>query len=213
MVLVYLHPADVTPSMQLACEALLVDHADDPWGTEIPITVDQVDLVARVERHYNAPGGSSNTPACAHTGISLLLEDGEREPTSTGIVRRFSLGNASQRKLLGLDPRLASMVSRAIEITDVDFFVLEGLRTPDRHRKLFEMGFTERESTPHTTGHAVDLVPWVMGQPSYRWEDFQRLARFILRAAIDVECPIQRGGNWSKLTQQGGPHWQIPRGL
>ena len=52
----------------------------------------------------------------------------------------FTLGSASQRNLDGVDHMLAAVVRRAIQLTDVDFSVVEGLRTPERQKQLHEDG-------------------------------------------------------------------------
>ena len=50
------------------------------------------------------------------------------------------LGPRSRAKLRGVHPDLVKVVERAIEITLVDFTVLEGLRTAARQQALVEIG-------------------------------------------------------------------------
>ena len=44
----------------------------------------------------------------------------------------FSLGPRSKMRLQGVHPDLVKVVERAIQISTVDFTVLEGVRSPER---------------------------------------------------------------------------------
>ncbi len=52
----------------------------------------------------------------------------------------FKLGERSLSRLQGVHPDLVKVVKRAIELTTVDFTVLEGLRSVERQRQLYEAG-------------------------------------------------------------------------
>lgn len=45
-------------------------------------------------------------------------------------MKNFKLSARSLAKLEGVHPHLVSVVKRAIEITEVDFGITEGVRTP-----------------------------------------------------------------------------------
>ena len=49
-------------------------------------------------------------------------------------MNRYKLGARSRQRLEGVHPDLVRVVSRAILITEVDFTVLEGLRTVERQK-------------------------------------------------------------------------------
>ena len=52
----------------------------------------------------------------------------------------FSLGPRSKMRLNGVHPDLVKVVERAIQISTVDFTVLEGLRSPERQmEQLLDM--------------------------------------------------------------------------
>jgi hypothetical protein len=72
---------------------------------------------------------------------------------------RFS--ERSLRNLEGVHPDLVRVMHRAIAITEVDFTVIEGLRTRERQKKLVEKGASTTMNSRHLTGHAVDIVPFV----------------------------------------------------
>ena len=55
----------------------------------------------------------------------------------------YKLGNRSKENLKGLHPDLIKVVERAIEISDQDFTVIEGLRTTKRQQDLYAQGRTK----------------------------------------------------------------------
>ena len=50
----------------------------------------------------------------------------------------FKLGKRSLSNLEGVHPDLIKVVNRAIELTQVDFTVIEGLRTKERQAQLLK---------------------------------------------------------------------------
>ncbi|MCB5320309.1 M15 family peptidase, partial [Yersinia massiliensis] len=49
---------------------------------------------------------------------------------------KFIFGKASESNLIGVHPDLVKVVRRALEITPIDFKVIEGCRTVERQREL-----------------------------------------------------------------------------
>ena len=120
----------------------------------------------------------------------------------------FILGKKSKERLVGVHPDLVAVVQRAIEITDIDFTVLEGMRTLERQRQLVAAGASKTMNSRHLTGHAVDLAPLLNGKVSWDWPLYHRLAPFVDRAAKELGVPIEWGGRWLRF--KDGPHWQLP---
>jgi len=52
-------------------------------------------------------------------------------------------------RLNGVHPDLVKVVERAIQITTVDFTVLEGLRSPERQKALYEAGASQDPVQTH----------------------------------------------------------------
>lgn len=119
----------------------------------------------------------------------------------------FKLSSRSLKALEGVHPDLVAVVKRAIEITPVDFVVIEGVRTIERQRELFKARASRTMKSRHLTGHAVDLAVWI---GTVRWEmpPYQRLAVAVKAAAADVGVPIEWGYD---LWQWDAPHWQLSR--
>lgn len=121
----------------------------------------------------------------------------------------FSLGARSKSRLKGVHPDLVKVVERAIQITTVDFTVLEGIRDPQRQRTLVDSGASQTLNSRHITGHAVDLGAWVDDQVDWSWPLYHKIAAAMKEASKQVGVPIEWGGDWR--TFKDGPHFQLPR--
>ena len=137
----------------------------------------------------------------------------------------FILSQKSLRRLEGLNPDLVKVVKRAIQITPIDFIVVEGLRTKERQAYLFEKGATKTMNSRHLTGDAVDLAPIVDNKVSWDWKYYYPLAEAVKEAAKQVKVEVRWGGTWKGLSETefdngrtvlsktfpDGPHFEIGR--
>jgi peptidoglycan L-alanyl-D-glutamate endopeptidase CwlK len=121
----------------------------------------------------------------------------------------YSLGVRSKARLKGVHPDLVKVVEKAIQLTTVDFTVLEGLRTPERQKALVQAGASQTMNSRHLTGHAVDLGAWVDDEVRWDWPLYHKIAAAMKEAAKQVGVPIEWGGDWR--TFKDGPHFQLPR--
>jgi peptidoglycan L-alanyl-D-glutamate endopeptidase CwlK len=119
----------------------------------------------------------------------------------------FTLGHRSRQRLKGVHPDLVKVVERAIQLTTVDFTVLEGLRTPERQKALVEAGASQTLNSRHITGHAVDLGAWVDDEVRWDWPLYHKIAAAMKEAAKQVDVPIEWGGDW--VSFKDGPHFQL----
>ena len=120
----------------------------------------------------------------------------------------ITLGSRSLARLEGVHPDLVRVVKRAAAMSDLDFTVLEGLRTEARQKQLLQQGATKTLNSRHLTGHAVDLAPMLNGQVSWDWPLYHRLAKIVKAAAELEKVPITWGGGWRAF--KDGPHWELP---
>ena len=120
----------------------------------------------------------------------------------------FSLSKRSLARLDGVHPDLVSVVSLAIELTEIDFGVSEGLRTEKRQRKLVASGASTTMRSRHLTGHAVDLVAYIGSRIAWDWPLYYKIADAMKQAADDAGVPIEWGGDWKSF--KDGPHFQLP---
>jgi len=118
------------------------------------------------------------------------------------------LGQRSLTRLEGVHDDLVRVVKKAAVLSDLDFTVLEGLRTVERQKQLVAQGASRTMNSRHITGHAVDLAPMIGGKVSWDWPLYHRLAKIVKSAAADEKVPLQWGGDWR--TFKDGPHWELP---
>lgn len=128
---------------------------------------------------------------------------------ATPAQAKFKLGATSLARLKGVHPDLVKVVKRAIELTPIDFTVLEGLRTKERQKQLVAKGASKTMNSRHLTGDAVDIAPLVDGKVTWDWKYYNQLAPIIKQAAKELGINIEWGGDWK--TFKDGPHWQRPR--
>lgn len=113
----------------------------------------------------------------------------------------YRLGTLSNSRLIDVQVDLARTVRRAIEITEQDFQVFEGLRDIERQRELVAKGASRTLDSYHLAdkhgqSHAVDLVPFIAGR--VQWQDGPCLAvaRAMHRASRMTMVPITWGAVW-----------------
>jgi len=111
----------------------------------------------------------------------------------------FNLSAKSLKNLEYVHSDLSYVVMRAIEITDTDFMVFEGLRSVTRQKELVKAGASKTMNSRHLTGHAVDLVPFLNGEPRWDWPLCYRVTEAVKIAAIEYSTPIVWGGVWDRL--------------
>jgi peptidoglycan L-alanyl-D-glutamate endopeptidase CwlK len=117
----------------------------------------------------------------------------------------FKLGTRSRQNLSGVHPDMIAVVEKALELSEVDFTVIEGVRNIERQRQLLADGKSTTLKSRHLTGHAVDMVPWPVD-----WEDLERfeaMAKAMKAAAKELEVPIIWGGDWKSFYD--APHFEL----
>lgn len=129
----------------------------------------------------------------------------------------YTLSQRSLDALKGVHPNMVRVVKRAIQITQQDFLVTEGVRTPERQRQLYAKGRTAPGPKVTWTlqsnhfvqasgyGHAVDLAPFPVD-----WNDlrkFHQIADAMKRAALMEGVKITWGGDWT--SSKDLPHFEL----
>lgn len=133
-------------------------------------------------------------------------------------TNKFFLGKRSITNLRGVWPELVAVVRRAIELSPVDFTVIEGVRTEERQRQLVRNGASQTLNSRHLTGHAVDCAPLVNG--AIPWNDktqFKAVSDAMFAAAKELGVKIRWGGDWNENGRSDderfydGPHFELRR--
>ena len=121
----------------------------------------------------------------------------------------FALSARSHARLDGVHPALIGVVERAIQLTPVDFMVVEGLRGPARQAALVRAGASRTLNSRHITGHAVDLAALVDGRLRWDWPLYPRIAGAMKAAAAERGVALIWGGDGKSL--KDGPHFELDR--
>jgi peptidoglycan L-alanyl-D-glutamate endopeptidase CwlK len=109
----------------------------------------------------------------------------------------FVLSQRSLDNLTGVDDRLVRVVKRAIELTKVDFGVVEGLRTEERQRELVNKGASQTMASKHIEGKAVDLMAYIGPRASWELNLYDDIADAMKAAAIAENVALRWGAAWS----------------
>lgn len=124
---------------------------------------------------------------------------------------KYRLGDRSLDNLIGVHPIMVRVVKLAIDITDQDFTVIEGVRRVERQKMLVATGKSKTMNSRHLIqadgyGHAVDLAPYVDG--AILWTDtsrFRRIAKAVFSAAEQVSVRVRWGNDWDGDGIEVGP--------
>lgn len=138
-------------------------------------------------------------------------------------MSKFVFGQRSLDRLNGVNTRLVSVVHRALELSEVDFTVVEGVRSRARQVQLYAQGRTTAGKivtwtlkSKHIDGLAVDLAPVADGKID--WTDlkkFDAIGAAMKKAAAELGVTIRWGADWDrdgKLREKGesdSPHFEI----
>jgi len=96
----------------------------------------------------------------------------------------YNLGRKSKKRLVGVNPVLAYVVTLAIKRTTQDFSVFEGVRLTKRQRMLYHSGQSKTLRSKHLEGNAVDLVVYRNGR--LYWDNVSREYHEINKAMTEV---------------------------
>lgn len=121
----------------------------------------------------------------------------------------YKLSRRSLDRMQDVHPDMVKVVMLAIELTEIDFGVTEGMRAIDRQRELFAKGASKTMNSRHLTGHAVDLVAYIGAEVRWDWPLYHKIADAMKRAANSLSVPIVWGGDWK--TFKDGPHFELDR--
>jgi len=108
----------------------------------------------------------------------------------------FKLSKRSLNKLEGVKPELIRVVNRAIELSSVDFGVIQGMRTVEEQRQLVAKGASQTMKSKHLTGDAVDLMAYIGSRGSWELNLYDNIADAMKAAALEEDVKIRWGAAW-----------------
>lgn len=129
---------------------------------------------------------------------------------ANGKGKSFKFSERSLRALKGVHPDLVKVAIRALQISEIDFIVIEGLRTMDRQRHLVKQGASRTLNSRHLTGKAIDVVATLSaGTVSWKHADMKKVSKAFKAAAKELGVAIVWGGDWKGFVDT--PHYELDR--
>lgn len=108
----------------------------------------------------------------------------------------YILSERSRGNLMRVDKKLVDVVKTAIQVTTVDFGVIQGIRTIEEQKILVEKGASRTMKSKHIEGLAVDLMAYINGRGSWELNLYDNIADAMKKAALENEVAIRWGAAW-----------------
>ena len=138
----------------------------------------------------------------------------------------YKFGKRSLDNLAGVNPKLIDVVHAVMELQIMDFSVVEGLRTKERQKELFDARKSRTMNSKHLKqsdgyGHAVDLYPYPIDMRRVNTGNAKEIIRFGVLAGLMLKCAqescvnVRWGGDWDKDGETldhsffDAPHFEI----
>ena len=144
-------------------------------------------------------------------------------------MAKYVLSKRSMNSLAGVNPKLREVVIRAIQLTEQDFVVTQGLRTREDMKVNYGMGRTvaqlavhgieakyakpkERKVTflnnpfasNHRNGNAVDIYPYPVDYDTP--SKYAKINEAIQKASKELGVTVTWGGTWKAKDL---PHYEV----
>lgn len=148
-------------------------------------------------------------------------------------MSKFKFGAKSVARLRTVHHDMRRVAVRALELSSVDFSVVQGWRTLDEQRQLYGKGRTAAEciragvpaayakpleakvtwtlNSNHLSGNAIDVCPFHEG--ALNWDDDGKLGLWPIiadafkQAASELNINIEWGGDWKSKIDR--PHFEL----
>ena len=115
----------------------------------------------------------------------------------------FRLSQRSMDRLEGVHPAMTGVVERAIQLTDVDFGVTQGVRTFEEQQANVAAGRSQTMKSKHLLqddgfSHAVDVVAYVGSDVSWELNLYDNICDAFKQAAKETGAAVKWGAAWSE---------------
>lgn len=121
----------------------------------------------------------------------------------------FKFSARSLKELKGIHPDLRKVVDRALQLTEIDFIITDGLRTIEEQKEYVRKGASRTMRSRHLTGHAVDFVAYHNRAVTYDAKLMRQIATAFKLAAAELKIPIEWGGDWKSFVDT--PHVELSK--
>lgn len=109
----------------------------------------------------------------------------------------FAFSPASLVNLHSVHPDLQKLAIRALQLSPIDFAIIEGLRTEEEEQKCIASGKSETTHSRHLTGDAIDFMAIVGGKGTWEPGPYHVIAEAFRKAAVELGIAIEWGACWT----------------
>lgn len=131
----------------------------------------------------------------------------------------YKFSKRSWDTLRGVKTALMAVAERALQISRVDFTIVEGYRRAERQNWLYknvERGgkwLTDKDGYikigEHQKGNAIDFCPYIKGKLDWDNEAaFVEIGMAFMQAGRELGIPVTWGGKWKKADL---PHVELKK--
>lgn len=119
------------------------------------------------------------------------------------MAKNHNWGRRSLKRMEGIDQELKDLLYVVIKQVPFDLTIVAygGLRTPEEQLHLFNKGATPLDGitrkSKHQSGLAVDVVPYIDGNATWRKKYTDELALYMFAEAAQQDLRIAWGGFFS----------------
>ena len=128
----------------------------------------------------------------------------------------YKFSKRSLDNLKNVDQRLVDICNELIK--EIDFTVIEGYRTLERQKELFNAGFSKIDGIKKKGKHnyspslAIDIIPYKKGHNPFDGSEestkmFKELNKSFDKVAKKLGIKYEWGGNWKTFVDL--PHYQV----
>ena len=131
-------------------------------------------------------------------------------------MKMYKFSKRSLDNLKNVDQRLVDICNELIK--EIDFTVIEGYRTLERQKELFDAGFSKIDGIKKKGKHnyspslAIDIIPYKKGHNPFDGSEestkmFKELNKSFDKVAKKLGIKYEWGGNWKTFVDL--PHYQV----
>ena len=119
----------------------------------------------------------------------------------------YRFGTRSRREMKGVHPSLIKVAFKALELTKIDFSVIDGVRTKIEQERMVQRGVSQTMNSKHLIqkdghGHAIDVVPYFNGKVRWEWPLIFEMAEAFFIAAEFYDVTLTWGGAWTERHEE-----------
>lgn len=123
-------------------------------------------------------------------------------------VAAYAFSERSILNLKGVEAPLVKVAECAIRNTEVDFGVIDGLRTEEEQRANIARGVSWTMRSRHLEGKAIDVLAYNGKMGSYSPPLYHKINEAFQACSKKLGIPIVWGGNWKQADLM---HFELDR--